>query len=832
MELSKGAESIMMRENNNIIASCGYILVFILFTQSVFSGQLNRTSGLYDFDGDGRKEVLIISSSDRKAVLVELQDESISDTLWSYILPEGTYFTDVSVVDIDRNGQPDLVATSKIDINSNNTSWLYVFEGTMGGFSELPLVAGKSGLEIDNIRPLNLSRVKGMPGYLSVSFGTPVRKTLIIKPNINNNRLKIDKVSTLSDPLIQNGFGHMYSGGFSSGDNNYVAQFSAELNTLKIAIFNVKNNFKHITTEIVGLGKSRGIIGAEVQAYNNLKKGREGLLIPFRTGEVKILNILNDKISLTDSEFSHEDLFLEMEDPKQSEILTLVSSRIESGFYNKVMTKNDYVNNSNYNSPSYKPKKIDGPTLVDYLNEAGIVKKPKADSKIDIPNKNDDMDSKLWAAKASVKIEQVDSTLLAAKDSVFVNPIPDEDKEVAFHKTVFGPSDSVSTINTWEDTVRNALVPEPIDLSNRKDSDNRSIGLYYVMVMAPSKGEKDRYVFDGEAPFGINVNQIPPMGEPTHFQHSVSANINYLRRGNDYDFAYTLKEQVSDSITTLTMVHDMQTNIIFMSISPGVDSISQSYQPEAFDPKLFEFPDYFFEGFPTSLGMDFKDKLIKFSFDDTGDSVNYQGLYLSSTTPSVPSQSLAVFLNEGTLQAIRGEVKVRENGSKKITTEFDIAGYLEPAAMFSRLIQEEFSDSLKTNLLQGTYLEEPLFGPNGKLPKIIHERRLPEEQFDQKNPRIPVDPLKGIYPEGQGVTTNSKAKTEMPVPGPQSPIDKTATPDSEKINNKGGNDTLKLENIKTVPDSLKNDNFLNNLDSGSNLPESISTDIDSSELDQ
>ena len=210
-----------MRENNNIIGICGYILVLILFTQSVFSGQLNRTSGLYDLDGDGRKEVLIISSSDRKAVLVELQNESISDTLWSYILPKGTYFTDVSVIDIDRNGQPDLVGTSKIDINSNNTGWLYVFEGTTGGFSESPLVAGKSGLEIDNIRPLNLSRVKGLPGYLSISFGTPVRKTLIIKPNINNNRLKIDNVYTISDPLIQNGFGHMYSGSFSSGGNNY-----------------------------------------------------------------------------------------------------------------------------------------------------------------------------------------------------------------------------------------------------------------------------------------------------------------------------------------------------------------------------------------------------------------------------------------------------------------------------------------------------------------------------------------------------------------------------------------------------------------------------------
>ena len=820
----------MMRKNNNIINLCGYILVFVLFTQSVFSGQLNRTSGLYDLDSDGKKEVLIISSSDRKAVLVEFQNKSISDTLWSYKLPKGTYFTDVSVIDIDSNGQPDLVATSKININSNSSGWLYVFQGTLNGFSDKPLVAGKSGLNIDNIRPLNLSTVNSMPGYLSVSFGTPVRKTLIIKPDIKNNRLSINNVYTLSDPLIQNGFGHMYSGGFSSGGKNYVAQFSAELNTLKVVIFNVKNNFKHIATEIVSIGKSRGIIGAEVQAYNDLKKGSEGLLIPFRTGEVKILNMLNDKIILTDSEFSHEDLFLEMENPKKAEILDLVSSRIESGFYNKVITKNDYIKDDNYRIPSYKPKKIDGPTLVDYLNEAGIVKKPKLNTKIDVPNESDDMDSKIWAAKASVKIEQIDSTLLINNDSIFINPIPDEDKEVAFHKTVFGPSDSVSAIKTWEDTVRNALVPEPIDLSKSNDSDNRSIGLYYVMVMAPSKGKKDRYIFDGESPFGVNVNQMPPMGEPTHFQHSISANVNYLRRGNDYDFAYTLKEQVTDSITTLTMVHDMQTNIIFMSISPGVDSISQSYQPEAFDPKLFEFPDYFFEGFPTSLGMDFKDKLIRFSFDDTGDSVNYQGLYLSSTTPSYPSQSLAVFLNEGTLQAIRGEVKVRENGSKKITTEFDIAGYLEPAAMFSRLIQEEFSDSLKTNLLQGTYLEEPLFGPNGKLPKVIHERRLPEEQFDQQNPNIPVEPLKGIYPEGQGVNTKKKAKIENPVPGPQSPIDKPAIPDSEIINNNVVTDTLKLEKIKNIPDSLKNDGFINNIGNGNNLPESVNTVIDSSQL--
>ena len=787
----------MMRKNNIIFGIYWCIYVYVFCYELLFGGQLNRTSGLYDFDGDGHKEVLVISSSDRTAALIEFKGKVISDTVWSYTLPHGAFFTDVAILDVDNNGQPDLVASSKINADSNDDGWLYVFQGTMKGFSNKPLIAGQAGLEFRNIRPLNLSRIYGSSTKLSVSFGTPLRKTLVFNPHIKNEQLEIKNAKVLSEPLIQNGFGHMFSGGFVSFGGNYVAQFSAEINTLKVAIFNANENFKLVTTEILSLGKARGIIGAEVQSYNNLKKGEQGLLIPFRTGEVKILNVESGKVRIDDSEFSHEELFLEMEDPDRSEILDLVNNRIESGFYNKTITKEDYINDNEFNKFGLVKKPIDGPTLVDYLNEAGIVKKPKDRKRVDIPAESSDMSSEIWAAKASVKIEQIDSTLLSLKDSILKNPIPDEDKEIAFHRTVFGPSDSIATAETWEDTLRNVLVPESLGLSDAEE-DKSGIDLYYVMVMTPSKGNKDRYVFDGEAPFGVNVMQVPPMGEATHFQHSVSANTNFLRRGNDYDFAYTLKEQVSDSITTLTMVHDMQTNIIFMSISPEADSISQSYQPEAFDPKLFEFPDYFFEGFPTSLGMDFKDKLIKFSFDDSGDSANYQGLYLSATTPSNPSQSLAVFLNEGTLQAIRGEVKVRENGSKKITTQFDIAGYLEPSAMFSRLIQEEFSDSLKTNLLQGAYLEEPLFGPSGKLPKVSRERRIPEAQFDQKNPDIPVDPLKGIYPEGQGIVTNSKARLETAAPEPQGPVDNPSNPDIESAISSSKSDTLNLENAKNA----------------------------------
>ena len=84
----------------------------------------------------------------------------------------------------------------------------------------------------------------------------------------------------------------------------------------------------------------------------------------------------------------------------------------------------------------------------------------------------------------------------------------------------------------------------------------------------------------------------------------------------------------------------------------------------------------------TPLDMDFTDKLIRFTFQEDRDST-YKGVYLSSTTPSIPSQSLAVFMDQGILQSIRGEVVVRANRSKKVTTEFDLVGSVEPDVLFS-----------------------------------------------------------------------------------------------------------------------------------------------------
>jgi hypothetical protein len=583
------------------------------------------------------------------------------------------------------------------------------------------------------------------------------------------------------------------------------------------------------------LGHVQHLLGADIQEFRSKRSNKNGLLVPFGSNDVFLLEVDSEETKLFNTSLSGKSAFPILDkngQPNIGDILSkrqdaevytaqpilshnLPSSRIEKeqlsppppplideaatlkpiAMYNdQDLTtlpdgQNEVYGVINENADNQVKYDSLAPTLGDFL---ASVKKDKPEGSSDIkrvaiPIMNKEMESVTWADEAG--FTQVNFGEYISKetenDSV-QSPIPEKDKG----------------LSTFTKTVKDALIPTIVDVDTTLDMQSENeIDLYYVLAMTPASETKDRYIFDGEAPFGVAVNQVPPMGKATHFQHGVSANLANLKRGESYDFAYSLRDARLDSITTLTMVHDMQTNVVFMSISPTQDSLSQSYQPEAFDPKLFEFPNYFFEGFPTSLDMDFTDKLIRFSFDGVEDST-YQGIYLSSTTPSSPSQSLAVFMDDGILQAVRGEVTVRANGSKKVTTEFDLVGTVEPAVMFSRLIQELFPDELKIKLLQGASLEEPLFGPAGKLPKITREPRLPEAEPDQVNPEIPIEPKQSNVPEELEISTEDQSITESKTSETQEDEIGPAVLEVEKLESdtlSTPTDSLKLESRKETP---------------------------------
>ena len=105
--------------------------------------------------------------------------------------------------------------------------------------------------------------------------------------------------------------------------------------------------------------------------------------------------------------------------------------------------------------------------------------------------------------------------------------------------------------------------------------------------------------------------------------------------------------------------------------------------------------------------------------------------------------------------------------------------------------------------MQGAYLEQPLFGPTGKLPKVTREPRLPEVQPDQVETSIPVEPKQSNVPET--VIDSIATKSDSSIINPETQqdeinpsvleLEKIAPEDSVQV------DSLKLETKKEIKES-------------------------------
>ena len=791
------------------------ILLFLLTVNSfIYSEETIKFQNIYDLDGDGIKESLLLNSGEHSISWVEIVDSEVKELLWSYDLPNGGSFLDAELLDINNDQKPEIIVIARNSLFLVNQNWLYVFIGNETLFDNNPLTADYLSLDLGTtIRPLNISKVLGEKNQFVVAFGTPIRKAMILNLLINNKNLGIEKIKLLKAQIIENGYGHIYASGFKNDKKTYLAILSPENNKIKTAVFDMSSGGSLLKSDIFLVGDATYIIGAGIQPHKTEDGLGDGLVIPYGSDDIFRLQVNDSEVFFNKTDITSgqipEIVNYNGGQIKKKKIKKEISNNLNQDIdKDNLLAKKDKdlippaplpVENSekldfkkitslpfDYKETQLKQKFVTKnkkndfelltPTIGDYLSslkQSSDKEKDKA-KKITIPKLNKEMNSEIIAEEAG--FEKVD-----------INSY-NENEESSTENVEDSPSLDEGIL-TFSNAVKEKIAFKPMSNdSNVFKSIEGEIDLYYVMAITPSiTKSKDRYVFDGEAPFGVSVNQIPQVGEASHFQHSISANLNGLRPGETFDFAYTLRKASLDSITTLVMVHDLQTNVFFVSVLPSNDSLSQSYQPESFDPTLFEFPSYFFEGFPTSLGMDFADRLIRFSFDGSSDSVAHKGIYLSSTTPSIPPQSLALFIDEGKLQAIRGEVIVRENGSKKITTEFDLSGSIKPSVMFSHLLKEEFPDSLKFKLLKDGSIKKPLFGPQGKLPKITRAERLPDAQSDQMDPEIPVVPAQSIVPKSEKFTPVLLSSDEDLIP----------------IKEKRKNINSELKKVYNVSDSLK-----------------------------
>ena len=795
--------------------------------------------GPFDLDKDQANECLIFNSKDHSILFVEINSPGVNDTLWSYKFENEITIADGNFIDLDNDGALELIVIPNIINVAKDRPWLYVFRGSTSVFMDEPLSYNKAPLSLTALRPSSLTIMSSSASLLGVCFASPIRKGMVFNLQISEDQLKLINPRLLSSPTNNNGYGAIQMSIFSSNKRDYLSILSVEKDSLHTTIFDAAEDYKLLKSKSISLDTSPLNLNTLIMPRTFNYNVKDGLLLPISSDYVFLLSIVDSEVMISTTNISKQDAFpadnkgnlysvlktrnnvvahrnLAFSSTEQTSIrddreLTVSDENLSQKGENaeKPMifnrknltsipkTKQNLFYKKPKNTENKKKYNMLSPTLGDFLTDIKKNKKKQTQKglKTTVPKVNNDMKSGYWADEAGFTYMDISEYTIKQIDTVQHDPIPAIDTTIA----KFSHEAKQFFIND-SDFQDSTIVQENED----------EIDLYYVMVMTPATETRDRYVFDGEVPFGVAVNQIPPTGSPTHFQHGVSANLANLNSGEKYDFAYSLRDGYKDTITTFTMVHDLQTNAVLMSISPTSDSVSQSYQPESFDPKLFEFPNYFFEGFPTSLDMDFTDKLIRFSFDGVEDSI-YQGIYLSATTPSIPPQSLAMFLDQGKIQSVKGEVVVRANGSKKITTQFDLIGSIEPSLLFSKLIQEVFPEDLKVKLLQGASLEEPLFGPKGKLPKIIREPRLPEVQLALPQQEVPVSPKQSVVPEISGKVlelnvSNKEIKSE-PLENNNSKIDSLKLEQSKNLS-KTNLDTLiptPGKNQSEIENSINND---------------------------
>ncbi len=787
--------------------------IFGIVNLSILSGNITAiVDGPYDINKNGKTESFVLNDPDFSIKWIEFEGISKKTHLWEYKNNDLQKYTDFEIFDLNNDGYNDLIALIDLSLSVSEKSWLHVFLGEKNGFKKAPLKLKDFNRDQNFYRPSNFTLIKGSPVRFAVALGATVREAMLFELKIEDDILLLSNMEFLSEPNTNNGSGSFHVGNFIKDNINYISLISCQKDELRVSTFDIegKNNF--INSCIYDLKDIKIINGSGIKQSSARTLKKQGVIIPFVSNEAYFLTIINKNPTLYKTKYSKEYRYSEIKDSENISIPVILKSRVnfdlsdgvsmiphsiynrfekgvllpplfsgEKGFnkrnLNELTEKDATTLPNQYKKKSYTSLT---PTLGDFLKTVKD-NKPVAETnseEISVPSFDKELESMSWADEAG--FTKIDLEKYTIKDEEGLNPREPQIPDIDIKMDLKDISDE-----SWTTKSNNVLKKSDISTDDK-------INLYYVLAITPAASQRDRFIFDGEVPFGVSVNQVPPTGKPTHFKHGISADLRTLSESNEYDFAYSLRNARKDSITTLKMVHDMQTNLVYMKRSimlNGVitdipDSNSKSYQPEAFDPKLFEFPNYFFEGFPNSLDMDFADKLIRFSFNDDGDSL-YNGIYLSTTTPSIPSQSLAVFMEEGKLQAIRGEIEVYPNGNKRITTEYDLVGVVSPKVLFSHLVEEEFSEDLKIKLLQGASLEEPLFGPSGRLPKITRQARLPDAQPDQPSFEIPINPKQSSIPD---------------------PPDKVSSEVEEKNKMKEELDTLKLNKIiePQVPsDSLK-----------------------------
>ena len=266
-----------------LVSTCG-----VLFAGNLF------VFGTLDLNNNGKSEILLLGGLSNQLEYVELSDDGSHHLLWTYS-PEGNgKIVDARFSDLNNDNTEELV----VILQSNNNHWLSVFEWNGQTFSSKPKSVMSGNGKADIIRPGNLA---GSANVFAVSMSTPTRSAELFTLFLEEGNLRKANSHTISGTLVNNGYGPVYVGVFSSNSESFVALMSPEGDGLKTSVFSTSNLGEELVSDLFVMNGARVVLGQYIQPFDENKDGADELLIPFATGEVYVLAYADGDLTFTES---------------------------------------------------------------------------------------------------------------------------------------------------------------------------------------------------------------------------------------------------------------------------------------------------------------------------------------------------------------------------------------------------------------------------------------------------------------------------------------------------------------------------------------------------
>ena len=631
---------------------------------AIHAGNMN-ISGPYDLNSNRLDEVLLFTT----AVLryVEIQHDGTHSPLWQ-IKPEDYIIKDALIYDLDNDGDSELIILVDYlpGYRKNSNKWLHVYTWRDSVFIARDLV-------IDNGEVLhaNNADIDTFSGIVSAAVGSPYRAAVLLQANEQRETLNGNTIHIHLPFNLHNGFGPIFTNFINVDGKPYLVVFSPENDSLKTALFSTNNEFKVTNDNSFPLNGALKLLGSATQKTDLDMDSREELQIPFASGQVMTLAYYDSVLTLTESIFSGENLFILPESTSAENINTVITSRVNSGIYDLFMAKPEpgitIIPEDTLRLGDTLHYQATMDTTTGFYSFHWLAQPPErayfdpTSGYINWIPKREDIGVHEFKFYAEQRLkEELVSDIDALGDRHRIMPVIEE----AEH------SYAIIVVDTTKPPI--IYTPPPYEP-------------YMVFVHTPPKEKgEDRFVFNGVPSFHMLVEDHKLPKYPS-VSHNISANLGQVITNKNAEFSYVARPDSMDKISVLTLNHNLTNNEFTASISPHVDSLIQDLDPSNWQSKLSHYPSYQFEGFPESLRLAEAENSILI-YNSENEKKTKNNSYISVRTPLADNRhNLSIYMRAIELWDIAGEIVVDSIGNKTVNTTITFSGEFHPYRINSEM---------------------------------------------------------------------------------------------------------------------------------------------------